>query len=787
VILFNNFFIFLISKNFLKIGLILGIVIGFFLCPVKSVFAEATLVSSYDFNNNFNDSLSNSTLSTLPTNTTSGFNTTVGASDPSYWYWTSTPVSNGGGGFSISVPESSISSSDYSIGLRFAFNDLDSSYNKIIDYKNRDTDNGFYFYNNKIMFYPGSGSGTKTINEGDVLDMVVTRDGSTKLFTVYFVVDGVLTKEFEYTDTNNYAVGYTTTDNKVKFGFFHDDLVQSSENTTDGKVYSIKLWNGAVGSSQVAQAMNPKYLVTFDDNIDGAGVTMPVVQEIENGGKVTQPTNPTRTNYIFGGWYTTSDLVTQWNFNNDTISQNTTLYAKWTTATFTVSFIAGSNGAITGTTTQTVSYGGDATAVTAIANSGYHFTNWSDGNTQNPRTISGVDRNISVTANFAADDADAPIISSVDNTSSNTSSTITWVTNEESSSRVQYGLHTLYGFMTDETNIDTRVTNHSVVLSNLKPCARYFYRVLSKDSTNNQSVSAQKIFHTSGCTASSITTGTETTLPVTGGTVQLVNNLSIAHLNVPNNYAEETATFQINKLDTTQAPSPPEGKSIAANNFYDLIAVTASNEQLNSFISPITFTISYGSDTETDYIESTLDVYKYDGTNWIKKNCTLDMTANTLTCNLSGFSTYGVLGQAKTNTSTTSSSSPSSSANCTNSKPLFVSDLFEIRADSNSAKLFFTPQADTSDYYVSFSEKINAEEHGGFVSLTREGVQSETIYFLKPNTVYYVKIRGQNGCMSGDWSNTMKFKTNYAKQTNQKTFYKYVNFKNNIISPFQKF
>ncbi|MGI5841237.1 MAG: fibronectin type III domain-containing protein [Patescibacteria group bacterium] len=114
----------------------------------------------------------------------------------------------------------------------------------------------------------------------------------------------------------------------------------------------------------------------------------------------------------------------------------------------------------------------------------------------------------------------------------------------------------------------------------------------------------------------------------------------------------------------------------------------------------------------------------------------------------------------------TSSSSPPGTPACTSSKPLFIPDLFEIRTTQTSAKLFFTPQADTSDFYVSFPEKSNVEEHGEAVTLLREGVQSHTIFHLKPGTTYYAKVRGQNGCMPGDWSNVMAFKTN------SQTFYK---------------
>lgn len=121
---------------------------------------------------------------------------------------------------------------------------------------------------------------------------------------------------------------------------------------------------------------------------------------------------------------------------------------------------------------------------------------------------------------------------------------------------------------------------------------------------------------------------------------------------------------------------------------------------------------------------------------------------------------------AKTNSHTLSSSFSPSVYACSAFKPSSVSDLFEIKTTRNTAKLFFTPQTDTADYYISFSEKPIAEDHGEQVTLIREGVQSHTVYLLKPNTTYYFKIRGQNGCAPGEWSNVMKVKTN------SKTYYK---------------
>lgn len=75
------------------------------------------------------------------------------------------------------------------------------------------------------------------------------------------------------------------------------------------------------------------------------------------------------------------------------------------TVTFTVRFVAGSGGTISGNATQTVSSGGSCTAVTAVPDSGYHFTAWSGSYTgsENPLTIVHVGADMTVTANFATD------------------------------------------------------------------------------------------------------------------------------------------------------------------------------------------------------------------------------------------------------------------------------------------------------------------------------------------------------------------------------------------------
>ena len=76
------------------------------------------------------------------------------------------------------------------------------------------------------------------------------------------------------------------------------------------------------------------YTVTFD--LNGVSGNAPVAQTVESGGKVTWPTPPTDATGIltFYGWYktkniTTGELSDEWDFAEDTVTTDMTLYARW--------------------------------------------------------------------------------------------------------------------------------------------------------------------------------------------------------------------------------------------------------------------------------------------------------------------------------------------------------------------------------------------------------------------------------------------------------------------------
>lgn len=67
---------------------------------------------------------------------------------------------------------------------------------------------------------------------------------------------------------------------------------------------------------------------------------------------------------------------------------------------YTLTYKTGENGTLVGMTSQTVPYGESGTIVKAIPNVNYHFANWSDGSTANPRIDNNVTMSRIITANF---------------------------------------------------------------------------------------------------------------------------------------------------------------------------------------------------------------------------------------------------------------------------------------------------------------------------------------------------------------------------------------------------
>ena len=110
------------------------------------------------------------------------------------------------------------------------------------------------------------------------------------------------------------------------------------------------------------------YTVTFNSK----GGSTVAAQSIVYNTKASVPAAPTRTGYTFGGWYTTSGLATEYNFDTP-VTDNITLYAKWTINSYTVTFV--SNGG-SDVTSQTNNYNTKASKPTNPTRTGYTFDAW---------------------------------------------------------------------------------------------------------------------------------------------------------------------------------------------------------------------------------------------------------------------------------------------------------------------------------------------------------------------------------------------------------------------------
>ncbi|MBQ3195104.1 MAG: InlB B-repeat-containing protein [Clostridia bacterium] len=188
-------------------------------------------------------------------------------------------------------------------------------------------------------------------------DTTVTAQYSINTFTVTFVVDG----ETVDTQTVNYGSAATAPNVGTKEGYTFSGWDKTFNNVTSNLTVSGS-WN-----------INT-FTVTFV--VDGETVD---TQTVNYGGAATAPEVGTKEGYTFSGW----DKA----FNN--ITSNLTVSGSWNINTFTVTFV------VDGETvdTQTVNYGGAATAPEVGTKEGYTFSGWD-------KTFNNVTSNLTVSGSW---------------------------------------------------------------------------------------------------------------------------------------------------------------------------------------------------------------------------------------------------------------------------------------------------------------------------------------------------------------------------------------------------
>jgi len=117
------------------------------------------------------------------------------------------------------------------------------------------------------------------------------------------------------------------------------------------------------------------YTVSFSS--DG-GTAVSSTTGVRYGATISAPVAPTKTGYTFAGWYKESGLTNVWTFASDTVTTATTLYAKWTANTYTVTFNA-QTGSAASPASKSVTYASTYGTLATTTRTGYTFSGWYTG------------------------------------------------------------------------------------------------------------------------------------------------------------------------------------------------------------------------------------------------------------------------------------------------------------------------------------------------------------------------------------------------------------------------
>ena len=119
--------------------------------------------------------------------------------------------------------------------------------------------------------------------------------------------------------------GYSFQSGTITIGNQEEQTISTTEST-----------HTICGPTTITATWKPDtHTVTFDANGHG---TAPNEQSVDYNEKVEEPEAPTANGYTFGGWYTDAECTNAWTFNTDVVTEDLTLYAKWTATEYTITY-----------------------------------------------------------------------------------------------------------------------------------------------------------------------------------------------------------------------------------------------------------------------------------------------------------------------------------------------------------------------------------------------------------------------------------------------------------------
>ncbi len=548
---------------------------------------------------------------------------------------------------------------------------------------------------NNTTYVSGSGTTIITINPASTLtayvDYYVTIHANAfkdRAANKYAGISAATTWNFTTADLTNptlstvspadNATGVSTTANLVltfseaiQIGTGALVIKKSSDNSVVETLMSTGSLMTGSGTTQItanpttALSLNTSYYITIGKNAfqDAYGRDYAGISTTTTWNFTTTATDTTAPAIVTlspadeaTGVSTTANLVMT--FDEAVQGGTGTLVIKAASDGTTIESIAGNNTSYvsgSGTTQITVN-----PATTLTAGSGYYII--INKNTfQDARGVDYQGFTTTTTWNFTILDSTVPVISSVSATESSTGAVISWVTNETASSRVQYGPSSAYGSFTTLADTSPRVTSHSVTIGSLLSCTQYYYRVISADSSSNTATGSALDFTTTGCTGSAdVEEQTDETITTSaGGEVSIDGDDGIV-LTIPASATAADAFYQAKKLEkspVTSTAGTPSGFT-QAGNIFNLTALTDASTRVTSFLQPLTVTISYTASDVTSVSESSLWIYRYDGSSWnALSSCSVDTGAKDVSCTTTSFSDFSLFGTTSSTNSTSTSTS----------------------------------------------------------------------------------------------------------------------------------
>lgn len=229
---------------------------------------------------------------------------------------------------------------------------------------------------------------------------------ATKKFTISQPLDAPTGLTWSTTTPGQATWNTVTNASGYDLQLYKDGSTQGSPVTTSGTSYDFAntitqagrytftvtaTGSGAYSDSSPSSQSAALYTVSFDTN--GGTGTIPM-QLVPNGGTATAPAEPTRTGHRFDGWYSDSTFAegSEWDFDTDTVTAATTLYARWTANTYKVTLET--NGGTVGSGNITsYTYGQGAILPTDVTREGYVFAGWYEdsGFSGSEVTVIGID------------------------------------------------------------------------------------------------------------------------------------------------------------------------------------------------------------------------------------------------------------------------------------------------------------------------------------------------------------------------------------------------------------